>query len=81
MIDSQGAQQEQQESTWRGLLRKMAMLWPFLWPKGSVPLQLCVLVCVGLLVAGRVANLFLPIYYKKIGELKLLSFTTLKLLL
>jgi len=46
----------------------MVMLWPFMWPKGSLTLQLTVLICVGLLVAGRVANLFLPIYYKKIGE-------------
>jgi len=47
----------------------MSMLWPFMWPRGSVLLQLCVLVCILLLVAGRVANLFLPIYYKKIGKL------------
>jgi len=52
------------------------MIWPFLWPKGSVALQLCVLVCIVLLVAGRVANLFLPIYYKKIGELMYLHFET-----
>jgi len=47
----------------------MSMLWPFLWPKGSILLQLSVLVCILLLVAGRVANLYLPIYYKKIGRL------------
>jgi len=65
--ESQGSQQP--ESTWRGILRKMSMLWPFMWPRGSMLLQLCVLVCILLLVAGRVANLFLPIYYKKIGKL------------
>jgi len=65
--EAQGA--EQPESTWRGILRKMSMLWPFMWPKGSILLQLCVLICILLLVAGRVANLFLPIYYKKIGKL------------
>jgi len=44
------------------------MLWPFMWPKGNVLLQLCVIVCVALLIAGRVANLYLPIYYKMIGK-------------
>jgi len=49
------------------------MLWPFMWPKGSILLQLSVLICVLLLVAGRVANLFLPLYYKKIGKLVYIS--------
>jgi ABC-type transport system involved in Fe-S cluster assembly fused permease/ATPase subunit len=55
-------------STWQGLLRKVRMLWPFIWPRGSFLLQLCVIICVGLLVAGRVVNLFTPIYYKKIVD-------------
>jgi len=66
-----GSQQQEQQSTWSGIWRKVVMLWPFMWPKGSVPLQLSVIACVFLLIAGRVANLFLPLYYKKIGELML----------
>jgi len=68
MTEEQDAESQQPESTWRGIIRKMTMLWPFMWPKGSRLLQLCVLACVLLLAAGRIANLFLPIYYKKIGE-------------
>lgn len=55
-------------STWQGILRKTSMLLPFVWPRGSIPLQLCVIACIGLLVAGRVANLYIPLYYKKISK-------------
>lgn len=55
-----------QPSAWSGILKKIDHLWPFIWPRGSIALQLCVLLCMGLLVAGRVVNLFNPIYYKKI---------------
>ena len=44
------------------------MVWPFMWPKKSVILQFDVICCIGLLVVGRVVNLFTPILYKDIGE-------------
>ena len=47
----------------------MRMLIPFMWPRKSLPLQLVVFVCVLLLVAGRIVNLYTPIMYKYIGEL------------
>ena|SRR6218665_3443561 len=66
-ISGVGGSSSSQSTAWKGVLKKCARLWPFIWPHGSTLLQLCVLVCVGLLVAGRVVNLFMPIYYKKIG--------------
>lgn len=56
------------ESTWRNIRRKIKMILPFMWPKGNALLQLVVLFCVLLLVAGRVVNLYTPIMYKKIGK-------------
>lgn len=41
---------------------------PFLWPKKDFLLQLNVIICVLLLVAGRVMNLYVPIYQKNIGK-------------
>ncbi|KAK4322985.1 hypothetical protein Pmani_006291 [Petrolisthes manimaculis] len=57
-----------QGSTWRGAWKKIRTLFPFMWPKKSILLQLNVLLCLGLLVFGRVANVFVPIYYKKIVD-------------
>ncbi|ESO01170.1 hypothetical protein HELRODRAFT_192396 [Helobdella robusta] len=57
---------DRQRSTWMGFKKKMILLWPFMWPRGSLPLQFCVFVCFLLLIAGRVVNLFTPIYYKLI---------------
>lgn len=50
------------------MLGKMKMIGPMLWPRGSILLQLCVIASALLLVLGRVCNLFVPIYYKKIGK-------------
>lgn len=47
---------------------QLILLWPYMWPSGNVALQLNVVVCIICLVAGRVVNLFVPIYYKNIGE-------------
>ncbi|KAK2158020.1 hypothetical protein NP493_1828g00001 [Ridgeia piscesae] len=57
-----------QSSTWRGLWEKSKMVWPFMWPKKSVILQFDVICCIGLLVVGRVVNLFTPILYKDIVD-------------
>lgn len=39
-----------------------------MWPKKNVLLQLAVIICFVLLLAGRVANVFVPIYYKLIVD-------------
>jgi ATP-binding cassette subfamily B (MDR/TAP) protein 6 len=46
----------------------MGILLPYLWPKKSVWLQLRVLVCVLLLAGVRVANVFVPLLSKEIGQ-------------
>uniref|UniRef100_A0A8B9K288 ATP-binding cassette, sub-family B (MDR/TAP), member 6b n=1 Tax=Astyanax mexicanus TaxID=7994 RepID=A0A8B9K288_ASTMX len=46
--------------------RKVALLMPYMWPSGSGPLQILVLVCVTLLGLERVINVFVPIYSKDI---------------
>ncbi|XP_071779898.2 ATP-binding cassette sub-family B member 6 [Centroberyx gerrardi] len=57
---------EQNESTWQGFRKKVRLLVPYMWPRGSVFLQLLVLLCLGLLGIERVINVFVPIYYKNI---------------
>ena len=59
----------EQTSTWRGLHKKLKIIGPMVWPKNNLWLQFCVVLCGGILVAGRVTNLYVPIYYKYIGEL------------
>lgn len=43
------------------------MIAPFIWPKKSLALQLRVVACILLVVAGRVANVYVPLYSAKIG--------------
>ncbi|XP_053692661.1 ATP-binding cassette sub-family B member 6 [Sabethes cyaneus] len=59
-------QDQENQSTFRGAWNKMRRLMPFLWPKKDVLLQFRVLFCFGLLLSGRVINLYVPIYNKKI---------------
>lgn len=56
------------QSTFRNAFSKLRVLVPFLWPKKSFVLQLCVFICILALIAGRVVNLFVPIYNKKIVD-------------
>ena len=46
----------------------MTVLLPYLWPKKSLLLQLNVILCFLLLAGVRVANVFVPLYYKHIGK-------------
>uniref|UniRef100_A0A0C9QIE0 ATP-binding cassette sub-family B member 6 n=1 Tax=Fopius arisanus TaxID=64838 RepID=A0A0C9QIE0_9HYME len=55
-------------STWQNIWYKIKTLSPFLWPKTDCLLQLRVLFCFALLIAGRVINLYVPIYNKKIVD-------------
>ena len=55
-------------STWRNFWRKIWRLLPFMWPRSSPLLQLQLFICLLLLVAMRVTNVFVPIFYKKIVD-------------
>lgn len=58
---------EENQSTWQGFRNKVLLLVPYMWPRGSVFLQLLVAFCLGLLGVERAINVFVPIYYKNIG--------------
>lgn len=60
--------QDENRSTFRNVFGKLRTLLPFLWPRKSACLQIYVLICVLALLAGRVVNLFVPIYSKKIVD-------------
>ncbi|XP_054747733.1 ATP-binding cassette sub-family B member 6 [Anastrepha obliqua] len=57
-----------QGSTFRNAFRKLGKLFPYLWPKKDGLLQLTVIVCILLVISGRVIKLFLPIYRKKLVD-------------
>jgi hypothetical protein len=61
-----------QGSTFRNAWKKVSLLAPFLWPKKDVFLQFRVVFCILLVIAGRIINLYVPIYSKLIGEFMLL---------
>lgn len=63
-----GTVAEQTGSTWANITKKFHIIWPFIWPKKQIWLQLQVLFCFGLLVLGRVVNLYVPILYKVIVD-------------
>jgi hypothetical protein len=54
------------ESPFANICAKLKRLWPFLWPVGHPWLQFIVIFSLGLLAAGRVVNLLVPIYYKTV---------------
>lgn len=51
-------------STWSNFFVKVIKLFPFVWPKGSLMLQMFVLICIALLAAGRAINVLLPLLYR-----------------
>ncbi|XP_053373484.1 ATP-binding cassette sub-family B member 6-like [Mercenaria mercenaria] len=53
-------------STWSNVLKKLKLMAPYVWPKGSWWRQLIVLGCILILAAGRGINVFVPIYNKYI---------------
>lgn len=55
-------------STFSGFGRKLALMWPCLWPQQHPMLQLRVLFCVGILLAIRLINLLVPLSYKSIVD-------------
>ncbi|KAJ0070132.1 hypothetical protein NL108_002462, partial [Boleophthalmus pectinirostris] len=51
---------------WQGIRRKVSLLLPYVWPRGSVCLQGLVLLCTGLLLTERLVNVLVPLYSKNI---------------
>ncbi|KAJ2454985.1 ATP-binding cassette-type vacuolar membrane transporter Hmt1 [Coemansia sp. RSA 2336] len=47
-----------------GLKRRLRLLAPFLWPSGDRLMQLRILLCLLILVAGRVVNVLVPLQFK-----------------
>lgn len=60
-------------SIWNNAMQKIKMIIPFIWPKKNFALQLRIVACILLVVASRVANVYIPIYSAKIG-IELLNF-------
>ncbi|EAT40111.1 AAEL008134-PA [Aedes aegypti] len=61
-------QDQDNQSTFRNAWQKMRTLMPYLWPKKDFLLQFRVIMCFALLLSGRVINLYVPIYNKKIVD-------------
>ncbi|XP_026128019.1 ATP-binding cassette sub-family B member 6, mitochondrial isoform X1 [Carassius auratus] len=61
-----GQEEVVSRSAWQGFRRKVCLLVPYMWPRGSVGLQALVVLCVGLLGLERVINVFVPIYSRNI---------------
>ncbi|XP_066996490.2 ATP-binding cassette sub-family B member 6 [Anabrus simplex] len=59
--------EEQQGSTFRNAWKKLKTLFPFLWPN-TWNLQLRVMMCIMLLIGGRIINLYVPVYSKLIVD-------------
>uniref|UniRef100_A0A4W5K9M1 ATP-binding cassette sub-family B member 6 n=1 Tax=Hucho hucho TaxID=62062 RepID=A0A4W5K9M1_9TELE len=78
--DVEGGTGQESQSTWKDFGQKVRLLVPYMWPRGSMLLQGLVLLCLCLLGLERVINVFVPIYYKNIGE-RLLSGCLFKFLL
>eukprot|EP00731_Ephydatia_muelleri_P022195 Em0014g786a len=55
-------------SAFNDFWRKTKLIFPYVWPKGQYLLQLRVLVCLVLLGAGRVVNVYVPLFYKTITD-------------
>ncbi|KAI7808275.1 ATP-binding cassette sub-family B member 6 [Triplophysa rosa] len=53
-------------SAWQDFKRKVGLLVPYMWPRGSVLLQGLVMLCVALLCLERAINVFVPIYSRNI---------------
>ena len=55
-----------QGSTFGSLWHKTKIMFPYIWPRRRPVLQLKIVICFLILVGGRVINVYVPIYYKKI---------------
>lgn len=49
------------------MMRNIKMIAPLIWPKERLELQLRVVTCILLVIVGRVATVYVPLYSAKIG--------------
>lgn len=49
------------------VVQNLKQLIPFLWPKENIVIRLRIVVCILLVIADRVANVYAPLYCAKIG--------------
>lgn len=63
--DKSDAKSEAQPG-FKQFFQRIMILSPYLWPTKSVALQLVAVICFALLIAGRVVNLFVPLYLGKL---------------
>uniref|UniRef100_U5EX21 ATP-binding cassette sub-family B member 6 n=1 Tax=Corethrella appendiculata TaxID=1370023 RepID=U5EX21_9DIPT len=68
MEDLDNLIENENQSTFNNAWKKLVSLLPFLWPKKDLILQFRVIFCFALLITGRIVNLFVPIYNKKIVD-------------
>lgn len=66
--DKRVGQFQESQSTFKNAWEKLSKLAPFIWPKYDMPSQINVIICIVLLIGGRVINLYVPIYSKKIVD-------------
>ncbi|KAI5123873.1 hypothetical protein M0805_005690 [Coniferiporia weirii] len=58
-----------ESATWGDMYRRIKKLAPYLWPKGSVWLQFLALLCVLVLLVGRVVNVAVPLVFGAIVDI------------
>ncbi|MFH4976645.1 hypothetical protein AB6A40_003354 [Gnathostoma spinigerum] len=68
MVTRSTIRQTDMSSVWAGFSKKCALSWPYIWPRSSFLLQARVIVCLLLLVFGRIVNVALPLYSKWIVD-------------
>ncbi|XP_033646559.1 ATP-binding cassette sub-family B member 6, mitochondrial-like isoform X2 [Asterias rubens] len=49
------------KSTWADAWTKSKMVFPYVWPKGRYILQLRIIICILILIAARVINVYVPV--------------------
>ncbi|XP_038044685.1 ATP-binding cassette sub-family B member 6, mitochondrial-like isoform X2 [Patiria miniata] len=57
-----------QKSTWADAWTKTKMVFPYVWPKGHYLLQLRIVLCIFILVAARVVNVYVPVLHGEIVD-------------
>ena len=62
------ADKEQNVSAFSDFSKKVTKLFPFMWPRKSIKLQLLFFACIALLVCARVINVLSPLQYKKVVD-------------
>jgi hypothetical protein len=53
---------------WRRNIQRLRLLLPYIWPTQSLSLQARVVICLLILVVGRVVNIYVPLVYKHIVD-------------